>query len=156
MKVLPKRLFLDTNVYIVGVAIDNSPEARLLDWAGFGRDDATREQLVEVILSEALVEQIARVARRLQHKDWAGAILSEIWQRMNVQFVMLDPAEVEQVEAEGIIPREDVTVFLSATTGRADCFVSANHKLIRVLAEQTGLFRCFTPEEFVAEFIGDS
>ncbi|MBX3016106.1 MAG: hypothetical protein KF832_31580 [Caldilineaceae bacterium] len=58
-----------------------------------------------------------------------------------------------RLTAQGIIPREDVTVFLSAITGNADCFVSANHKLIRVLAEQTGLFRCYTPEEFVVEFI---
>jgi predicted nucleic acid-binding protein len=153
MKPSPKRLFLDTNIYIIGAATADTPEAQLLHWAGFGRDDMAREQLVAVILSAALIEQITRVARRLQHKDWAGAILSEIWQSMNVQFVMLDPVEVQQVEARGIIPREDVTVFLSAITGHADCFVSANHKLIRVLAEQTGLFRCCTPEEFVAEFI---
>jgi len=156
MNPVPKRLFLDTNVYIIGAAMEDSPEAQLLEWAGFGRDDVKQEQLVEVILSEALVEQIARVARRLQHKYLAGAILSEIWQSMNVQFVMLDPIEVQQVEAQGVIPREDVTVFLSATTGHADCFVSANHKLIRVLAEETGAFCCFTPEEFVAKFIENS
>lgn len=153
MNPAPKRLFLDTNIYIIGAAIKDSTEAHLLHWAGFGRNDGKRDQLVEVVLSTALIEQIARVARRLQHKDWAGAILSELWQSMNIQFVMLDPNDVERVEAQGIIPREDVTVYLSAITGQADCFVSANHKLIRVLAEETGAFRCYTPEEFVATFI---
>lgn len=130
MNPVPKRLFLDTKIYIIGAATNDTAEAQLLDWAGFGRIDVAPEQLVEVILSEALVEQITRVARRLRHKDWAGAILSEIWQGMNVQFVMLDPDEVEDVKARGIIPREDATVFLSATTRHADCFVSANHKLM--------------------------
>lgn len=106
-----------------------------------------------VILSEALIEQITRVARRLQHKDWAGEILAALWQSMNVRFVVLDPNEVQKLEEQGDIPREDLPVFLSAKTGAADWFVSANHKLIHGLAERTGEFLCFTPKEFVAEVI---
>jgi predicted nucleic acid-binding protein len=156
MKSRPQRVFFDTNIYIIGAATEDTPEAQILDWAGFGGDEAAREQRVEVILSEALVEQITHVARRLRHKDWAGEILAEIWQSMNVQFVVLDPDAVQKLEAEGAIPREDVTVFLSAKIGQADCFVSANHKLIRALAEQTGEFRGFTPAEFVMEVIINS
>jgi len=156
MKFRPKRVFFDTNIYIIGAATEDTPETQILDWAGFGGEESKRDQRVEVILSEALVEQIARVARRLRHKDWAGEILAEIWQSMHVQFVVLDPNEVQKLEEQGGIPREDVTVFLSAKTGQADCFVSANHKLLRVLAERTGEFLCFTPAEFVAEVIADA
>lgn len=156
MKPLPKRIFLDTNIYIIGAATEDTPEAQILDWAGFGGDETERDQQVEVILSEALIEQITRVACRLQHKDWAGEILTAIWQSMNVRFIVLDPNEVQKLEAQGVIPREDVTVFLSAKAGAADCFVSANHKLIRALAERDGDFLCFTPKEFVAEVVVNS
>jgi predicted nucleic acid-binding protein len=57
------------------------------------------------------------------------------------------------LEAAGVIPREDVGVYLSAKAGQAQVFVSSNYKLIRVLAAQTGDFECFTPEEFIKEYI---
>jgi hypothetical protein len=50
------------------------------------------------------------------------------------------------------IPREDIEVYLSAVAGAADCFVSANHELVRVLAAQDDAFPCLTPEEFVERF----
>lgn len=55
------RVFLDTNVYIVGAAIAHSPEAAILVWLS--------ESKTPVIVSKELIEQIARVARRLQGKD---------------------------------------------------------------------------------------
>ncbi len=153
MSGLPAPIFLDTNVYIVGAAIDESPEAKILNWVGFGADPTDIERRVEVILSDALIEQITRVARRIRGKDWSGEILAEIWQGMNVRFVVLDLEEVGQLESQGVIPREDVTVYLSAKVGRAAVFVSANHKLVRILAERLGDFLCCTPSEFVEQFL---
>ncbi len=153
MNRIPAVIFLDTNIYIIGAATDDSPEAKILDWAGFGADQTEIDQRVEVILSDALTDQISRVARRLRHKDWAGEILSEIWQSMNIRFVILDPDEVRNVEKQGAIPREDVTMYLSAKVGHADCFVSANHKLIRALVERSGEFLCYTPTEFIERFL---
>lgn len=149
----PAIIFLDTNVYVIGAAIDDSPEAQILDWAGFGGDQNEVDQRVAVILSDALTEQITRVARRLRHKDWAGEILSEIWHGMNVRFVVLDPDDVRKVEIQGEIPREDVTMYLSAKVGQADCFISANHKLIRALVARSGDFLCYTPTEFIEQFL---
>lgn len=83
----PLRLFLDTNVYIIGAAIEDSPEAVILNWAGFaGKPD----QEVEIIVSNALFSQILRVAKRVRGKDWGGEILAYIWQGMNVTYVLLD------------------------------------------------------------------
>jgi predicted nucleic acid-binding protein len=149
MNAPPRRIFLDTNVYIVGSALEGSPEALILDWAGWGDQPSS----VEVVVSDALLKQIARVARRIRDKDWAGELLSQIWRSMHVVFVLLDPLEILAIEEERVIPREDATVYLSARRGRAECFVSANHELVRILTTQTGDFVCLTPEEFVRRYL---
>jgi predicted nucleic acid-binding protein len=150
MKEKPARVFLDTNIFILGAADPHSPEFEVLRWAGFGQDAPGP---VEVIVSEELFDQIARVAKRLRHKDWSGELLGRIWQQLQVRYVILDPTELAAWEIAGDIPREDVGVYLTARAGDAQCFVSANHKLIRVLAARTGEFECLTPEEFVAQYL---
>ena len=147
----PLRLFLDTNVYIIGAAIDDSPEAAILNWAGFAGKPANP---VEIVVSDALFGQILRVAKRLRGKDWGGEILARIWQGMNVAYVVLDNDEIKNLLAANVIPREDVDIYLTAKTGRADCFVSANRELVRVAAAQTGAFECLYAPEFVAKYLG--
>jgi predicted nucleic acid-binding protein len=105
MNDIPKRIFFDTNVYIIGVADSGSDEWNILLWAGFGGQTSNS---VEVIVSE---------------------------------------------EALGVIPREDVGVYLTASKGEADCFVSANHKLIRSLVSETKEFECLTPEDFAKKYL---
>ena len=150
MKDHPRRLFLDTNVFIVGAAFADSHEAAILEWAGYG---SRRGADVVILVSDALFQQISRVAQRLRHKDWAGEIIGRIWRDMTVDYVLLDEAEIERLEAQSIVPREDITVYLTAFNGRADCFVSANHELVRVLANQTGSFECLTPAIFVETYL---
>lgn len=147
----PLRLFLDTNVYIVGAAMDDSPEAVILNWAGFAGKSA---KSVEIVVSDALFRQILRVAKRLRGEDWGGEILAHIWQGMNVTYVVLDDDEIKKLLSANVIPREDVDIYLTAKVGKADCFVSANRELVRVLAQQTGAFECLFAAEFVAKYIG--
>ena len=153
MKNHPHRLFLDTNVFIVGVAIADSPEAAILAWAGFGEQQEMQSKDVVILVSDALFQQIARVGRRLRHKDWAGEIIGHIWRKMTVDYVLLDAVEMRLMIDQDKLPREDVTVFLTALRGRADCFVSANHELVRLAAEQTRSFECLTPAEFVEKYL---
>lgn len=150
MKDYPRRLFLDTNVYIIGAAVEESAAATILDWAGFAGPGAAD---VEIVLSAALVDQIRGVARRLGGKDWAGQILMRIWRHMNVRFVLIDLAEGAHLAAAGNIPREDIEIFLAARAGEADCFISANRELVGAIARQTGAFACMTPEEFVRAYL---
>ena len=91
MKSHPQRLFLDTNVFVVGAAFADSPEAAILDWAGFS---SQRRADVVILVSDALFQQIARVARRLRGKDWAGQILERVWRNMIVDYVPLRDAEI--------------------------------------------------------------
>ncbi len=150
MAVAPTSVFLDTNVYIIGLADPNSYEHQILEWAGFGQKQTSS---VEVVVSQELFEQILRVAKRLKNKDWGGELLARIWQNLNLCYVLLDAKEFSRVEALGVIPREDVGVYLTAKAGKAQCFVSANHELIRTVAEKTGEFECLTPEDFVKKYL---
>jgi hypothetical protein len=63
---IPARVFLDTNVYIVGVADATSSEWEILSWLGF---ETYRPDAPEVVISEAVIEQILRVGKRLKNKD---------------------------------------------------------------------------------------
>jgi len=96
-------------------------------WAGF---EVKKSNLVEVVVFEELFDQTLRVAKRLKNKDWGGQIVARMWQNFNIYNVYLENDELERIEALGVIPREDVGMYLTASKGNAQYFVSANHKLI--------------------------
>ncbi len=143
--------FLDTNVYIIGAIEAVSYEREILNWLGW-EGKISESELVEVVVSEEVFEQILRVAKRLRNKDWGGDLLSRLWTNFNLCYVILDDHEYTQILNTGIIPREDIGVYLTAQGGNAQCFVSSNHKLIRALVTETGEFECLTPEEFVNQY----
>jgi hypothetical protein len=146
----PSRVFLDTNVYIIGAADENSPEAAILRWAGYGQ---AQPGVVEIIVSQELFEQILRVGRRLQGKDWGSEILGHIWTELTLRYVLIQEAERSEIEAIRVIPREDIGVYLAARNGQAECFVSSNRELIAALAQKTGEFECLTAEMFVEQYL---
>jgi predicted nucleic acid-binding protein len=150
MTIIPQLIFLDTNVYLIGAVDIESPEGQILQWLGWeipGNDE------VEVVICEELIDQISRVAKRLKNKDWGGEIIGRIWQKLKVRYVQINDSALAKMEAEGVIPREDVGVYLTAKEGQAQCFISANYKLIRILAQQTAEFECLTPSEFVSKYL---
>lgn len=145
-----QRVFLDTNIYIIGAVDPNSPAGRVLHWVGYGSRSPDE---LEIIVSEALFREIRRVARRLQNKDWAGLILSHIWRDLRLHHVYLEQEDVVQLAIMDVLPREDVAVYLTAKLGAADCFVSTNRGLIRAAVQHTRDFECLTPEEFIAKYM---
>lgn len=146
----PQRLFLDTNVFIIGTAIPDSPEARILEWLGFFE---RRDNSPTIIVSDVLLEQIRRVGRRIGGKDYSGELIVRLWENLSVSHVVLDLPSLEGLYQAGLIPREDVPIFLTAQVGKAEYFVSANHKLIKALAATNRLFECLAPMEFVDKYI---
>ena len=149
MSVAPWRLFLDTNVYIIAAAEPSSNEAKILQWIC----DQANSSNIQVIISPILLSEISRVATRLRHKDWAGKIINDIWTTLNLEVVTIVPTEFLQLQANSELPSEDIGVYLTARTGKANCFISANYKLIAALVAQTQEFECFTPEEFVNKYL---
>ena len=109
MTISPIRIFFDTNVYITGFASPESNEFRCLQWASLGQKQSS---LIEVVISEILVKEILRVAKRLRNKDWGGEIVDKIWQNFQVFYVLVDEDELEIIENLGNIPREDAGVYL--------------------------------------------
>ncbi len=146
----PTRVFLDTNVYLIGIADPGSPDAKILTWVGFGQDAAPS---VEVVVSNELFQQMLRVTKCLRNKDWGGEILSRIWQNLRLRYVLLNENDYYEIEGSGVIPREDIGVYLTARDGGAQCFISSNHKLIRILAKNSGDFECMTSAEFVEKYL---
>lgn len=144
------RIFLDTNIYILGADDRRSNEGQILTWLGFWQNIGGSN---EVIVSQALIDQVTRVAKRLRNKDWSGELLGKIYSNLTVRYVLIDKQSFATLEAQAVIPREDIGVYLTAQIGKADCFVSANHKLIRALVHETKEFECFTPEAFVSKYI---
>ncbi|PZO09337.1 MAG: hypothetical protein DCF25_21815 [Leptolyngbya foveolarum] len=147
---MPNRIFLDTNVYIVGAANTESIEWQILTWLGF---DGSQPAEAEVIVSAELIEQILRVAKRLKTKDWAGSIVSRMWQNLNLRYVLVDDQEYSQLAALGWLPREDIGIYLAAKQGSADCLISSNHGLIRAVVTETKEFVCLTPQNFAEQYL---
>ena len=114
---------VDTNVYLIGAVYLDSAECHIFQRLGW---EIPGDYGYEVVISEELIEQISRVAKRLKNKDWAGEIIGRIWQKLKVSYVQIDDSTLATIEAQGIIPREDVGVYLTAKEGQAQCFVSAN------------------------------
>ena len=76
-----------------------------------------------------------------------------IWQNLKIYYVQIDDSELAKMETLEIIPREDVGVYLTAKVGQFQCFVSSNHKSIKILAQQTGEFECLSPSAFVNKYL---
>jgi predicted nucleic acid-binding protein len=85
----PVRIFLDTNVFILGAANPDEPEGIILRWAGF----ETGNSEVEVVMSDEVLDQIRRVGRRLRGKDWAGELLTRyLFSALKTPVVVASPA----------------------------------------------------------------
>ena len=145
-----QRIFLDTNVFIIGDAHKESAESIILESLGYrGKQPILN---TEIIFSDELLDQIRRVSKYLYGKQQAGEIISNIWRWFNIFYVTttLDWTEekLNLINAK-IIPSEDIEIYLSAKYGSADCFVSGNRELIKVIAD----FDCLTPDAFVNKYL---
>lgn len=145
-----KRVFLDTNVYIVGAGNTEGVEWQILSWLGF---DGSQSAAAEIVVSTELIEQILRVGKRLQGKDWAASIVSRMWQNLKLRYVLIDKHEYAELSALGWLPKEDIGVYLAAKQGRAECFVSSNHELIRAMVTETKDFECLKPQDFANKYL---
>jgi hypothetical protein len=143
------RIFLDTNIFIIGDAYKQSSESLILEALGYRNKPIAIN--TEVILSEELVDQIRRVSKYLYGKDQAGSIISNIWKWLNIHYVPSINWHNEKLSLidSKIIPSEDIEIYLSAKYGGAECFVSGNRKLIQAIAD----FECLTAESFAHKYL---
>ena len=134
----------------MGAADSTSAEWQILRWLGF---ESRRSDAAEVVISAEVIEQILRVAKRLKNKDWSGSVVARIWQNLKLRYVLVNEPGFQQTDTFQWLPREDFGVYLTAKFRKADCFISSNHELIRVIAAETGEFECLKPEDFVRRYL---
>lgn len=147
------RVFLDTNIFILGVVDPDSFEGQILAWLGYF---SGRGSDVEVVICLELLQQIQRVGRRGGGKDFSGPLINRIWKTLKLEFVALNEEEALKIIEEGIIPREDVEIFLGAKEGQVDFFISANRSLVQAAAAEQKLFESLSAEEFVKRFVSNA
>lgn len=149
MVAVPSPLLLDTNIFILGYRDPQSVSGRILRVLS-GKTE------VQIVLSNELIAQIQRVARRVGGKDWAGQLLNNVWREFSITFVIVSDEDKRNLIESSDIPREDVGVYLTALQGQIACMVSANHEFVRQAAAKQKLFECLTPEEFVATYLNSN
>jgi len=147
-----RRIFLDTNIFIIGDADKQSAKSIILEALGYRSKPAILN--AEIILSEELADQIRRVSKYLYGKDQAGAIISNIWQCLNIHYLSSTVDwhdEKLSLDNSKIIPSEDIEIYLSAKYGEAECLVSGNRKLIQAIAD----FECLNAQSFIKKYLND-
>jgi predicted nucleic acid-binding protein len=150
MPLPPLRILLDTNVFILGVIEPDSFEGQILAWL---EQIEPTSPAIEILISEPLLDQITRVAKRLVHKDWAGHLLNRVLSYPSIRYTLIDDNEVAYWLTQKTIPHEDIEIYLTAKAGVAQCFVSTNHELIQALVKQTQDCECLTPEAFFNKYL---
>ncbi|MFM7577773.1 MAG: PIN domain-containing protein [Microcystaceae cyanobacterium] len=149
MKTL-QRIFLDTNIFIIGDVDQQSSESLILEALGYRNKPIFLN--AEIIISEELIDQIRRVSKYLYGKDQAGAIIANIWQWLNIYYLPSTTnweQDKQNLISENIIPSEDIEIYLSAKYGQTDCFVSGNRRLIQAIAD----FECLNAESFIKTYL---
>ncbi len=71
-----QRIFLDTNIFILGDADKQSPESIILE--AFGYRGKPPQLTAEIIFSNELIDQIRRVSKYLYGKQQAGQVIGNL------------------------------------------------------------------------------
>lgn len=77
-----------------------------------------------------------------------------VWQSFSIDFVEVSEQDIRAFYQAfpTLIPREDVSIFLTAVHGRANIMVSENHAFVRQAAEAQNLFACLTMQKFMEQY----
>jgi len=93
--------------------------------------DKKYNKKIKLILSNEIVKQINRVAKRLRNKDFAGLLQYQIWSEFDIEFVSDGLCEKLKKKYKGKVPRKDLGIFVTAVGGKTDYLVSDNREFIK-------------------------
>ncbi len=148
---IPKRLFLDTNIFINAESFPDSNADKILSLLGLHNGVKVIDSVI--IISPDLIDQIIRVGKRIwRNKDRASQLVGKIWSNLNYDYLLFNDYQIQKVidfKQSKIIPAEDVEIYLAAKWGKTDCFISDNRELIQAIAD----FECLTPEVFIRKYL---
>ena len=128
------RVVLDTNVLVSGLAYPASVPGRIVG--------AWRQGALDVVLSRYILDELARVLPRLNHRlKWQPSDFADLIDILAIQADLVEPRPLE-----GSAPRDaaDVPVLGTLLAANADYLVTGDDDLL-VLA---GRYSIVTPAEF--------
>jgi putative PIN family toxin of toxin-antitoxin system len=136
---MPK-VVADANVYISAILFGGKPsEVRNL----------ARQRKIELLLSEAILDQIARVLKR--KFDWPDWQISETIEELRTSATLITPKETLKVIKE---KESDNRILECAVEGKAQYIVSGDERHLLPLKEYQGI-KILSPAEFFENFLGD-
>lgn len=128
------RVVLDTNVLVSGTGYPASVPGRILG--------AWRRGAIEVVLSHYILEELARVLPRLNHRlRWRPAEFADYIDMLAVQVALVEP---EPLEGDAARDAKDVPVLGTLLAAKADYLITGDDDLLALAAQ----YSIVTPAEF--------
>jgi putative PIN family toxin of toxin-antitoxin system len=128
------RVVLDTNVLVSGIAYPASIPGRILA--------AWRQGAIEVVLSHYLLDELARVLPRLNHRlQWEAADFADFIDSLAIQAEIVEP---EKLDAGAARDADDVPVLGTLLAAKADYLITGDDDLLAL----EGRYPIVAPAEF--------
>lgn len=128
------RVVLDTNVLVSGAAYPFSIPGRILN--------AWREGALEVILSQYILDELARVLPRLNHRlKWEPRDFADYVDILSLQADLVEP---QSLDAQTSRDAADVPVLGTLLAAKADYLITGDDDLLALAAR----YPIISPAEF--------
>ena len=128
------RVVLDTNVLVSGLAYPTSVPGRIVG--------AWRQGAFDVVLSRYILDELARVLPRLNHRlKWQPNDFADL---VDILAIQADVVEPEAVEGDALRDAKDRPVLGTLIAGKADYMVTGDRDLLALAHE----YAIVTPAAF--------
>ena len=125
---------LDTNVLVSGIAYPASIPGRI-----FG---AWRQGAIEVLLSQYILEELARVLPRLNHRlQWQPDDFADFVDSLAIQAELVEP---QQLDSNTARDAADLPVLGTLLSAKADYLITGDDDLLSL----AGTYPIISPAEF--------
>lgn len=128
------RVVLDTNVLVSGIAYPSSIPGGILG--------AWRQGALEVILSQYILDELARVLPRLNHRlKWEEKDFADFIDILSLQADLVEP---QPLDAEAARDAADIPVLGTLLAAKADYLITGDDDLLALAAR----YSIISPAEF--------
>jgi uncharacterized protein len=128
------RVVPGTNVLVSGIAYPASIPGRIVQ--------AWRQGAIEVVLSHYILDELARVLPKLNHRlKWEPKNFSELIDILAIEAELVEP---QTMESEAVRDASDVPVLGTLITAKADYLISGDNDLLALAVSHS----IVTPAQF--------
>ncbi len=128
------RVVLDTNVLVSGLAYPASVPGKIVG--------AWRQGALEVVLSRYILDELARVLPRLNHRlTWHGTELDDLLDILAIEAELVAPRPPRRTTLRDVA---DLPVLGTLVAAKADYLITGDHDLLALASR----FPILTPAEF--------